>query len=181
MTDTTFSITGAERMNSDDNLSLELPEHSEKILGNFGLDMITATQQMSSHIHTYLKTGEREIMHQNSEFTEIGKMRDAYNHIAAWNRISSALGRSNISGSEYWGFISHVNVFRKIFTVGRVLSSTSMDGFATPTLVHLIRNNASTALKALEAEFAEPLYQQILEQRDKNGNSLYFGRFLDRI
>lgn len=149
---------------------LELPDDHEKIIGQFALSVITCTQKLSSHVHTFPIATPKENEYKNKQFQEVGRLREVYNQIAAWNRVNGINERTHISSFEYWSFIRNINVFQGIFALGDVPSELSLTGFTTPPVMRPIRAEAIRAIRKVEAEFLNVLFEQIQENRLKSGH-----------
>lgn len=143
---------------------LELPDNHERIIGEFAMSVITCTQQLSSHVHTFPNTSFVENDYKNKQFQEVGRLREAYNGIAAWNRFNGINERTHISSTEYWDFIRSINVFQKIFTLGDVPDDLSLTGFTAPPIVRPIRTAALRSIRIIEANFLDVLFVQVQER-----------------
>lgn len=176
-----FAVSLRDRMHQDDDLSLVLPQDSEKIIKDFGNAMITATQHMSSRVHSYPSLSIEEIKRQKDHRGRITTLREAYVNIAAWSRISSTLDRTHISGNEFWELVNNVEIFEdNIFCLGTIITGPNPDEYIVPAKVQEIYDKSIDALEDFAKDFASPLYWQIHNQRSSKAEDLLFGRFLEK-
>lgn len=158
------------KVDGEDEFVLVLPENYEEILGEFLSAMIVSIQQLSSVIRGIPSSSPEEVKRREAEFRMINDLRAAYSTLARWNRLNGTIGRTTISGQEYWDFVSQVSIFPKMYKLGDYPSDLSLTGFMTPPVATTLRRKTLWAWQAMEKKFTSPLFIQ-LETLRQNATS----------